>query len=109
MRYTWDFGDGTTGGGVDVTHSYSAAGSYQVTLTVTDDGGLSDSATQSVQIDEPIINLPPTAVISGPTEWAGRGDTELQREWLQRQRRQHRQLRLGFGGWDNRRWDHRDS
>jgi PKD repeat protein len=66
VRYTWDFGDGTTGGGVDVTHSYSAAGSYQVTLTVTDDGGLSDSAAQSVQVDLPGTNLPPTAVISGP-------------------------------------------
>jgi PKD repeat protein len=66
VRYTWDLGDGTAGGGVDVTHSYGAAGSYQVILTVTDDGGLSDSAAQSVQIDEPIINLPPTAVINGP-------------------------------------------
>jgi PKD repeat protein len=60
VSYTWDFGDGTTGGGVDVTHSYSATGSYQLTLTVTDDGGLSDSAVQNVQIDEVTpINLSP--------------------------------------------------
>jgi len=65
VSYTWDLGDGTTGSGVDVTHAYKAAGSYQVTLTVTDDGGLSDSAIQNVQVNEP--NLPPTAVISGPT------------------------------------------
>jgi PKD repeat protein len=65
VSYIWDLGDGTTGGGVDVTHSYSAAGSYQVTLTVTDDGGLDDSATQTVQVEEP--NLPPTAILSGPT------------------------------------------
>jgi PKD repeat protein len=65
VSYAWDLGDGTTSGGVDVAHSYSAAGSYQVTLTVTDDGGLSDSATQTVQVEEP--NLPPTATLSGPT------------------------------------------
>ena len=38
VSYAWDFGDGTTGSGKNVTHSYSAAGSYRVTLTVTDDG-----------------------------------------------------------------------
>jgi PKD repeat protein len=67
VSYTWDLGDGTAAGGVDVAHSYSAAGSYQVILTVTDDGGLSDSATQTVQVDEPVTNLSPAAVISGPT------------------------------------------
>jgi len=65
VRYVWDLGDGTTGGGVNVTHAYSVAGSYTVTLTVTDDGGLDDSATQTVRVDEPVTNLPPTAVISG--------------------------------------------
>jgi PKD repeat protein len=50
-----------------VAHSFGAAGSYQVTLIVTEDGGLSDSATQTVQVDEPVINQPPTAVINGPT------------------------------------------
>jgi PKD repeat protein/uncharacterized protein YgiM (DUF1202 family) len=67
VSYVWDFGDGTTDSGVNVAHSYSAAGSYEVTLTVADDGGLSDSATQTVRVDEPVINQPPTAVINGPT------------------------------------------
>jgi PKD repeat protein/uncharacterized protein YraI len=67
VRYAWDFGDRTTGSGVDVTHVYNVVGSYQVTLTVTDDGGLSDSATHVVQVNQPVqINLPPTAVIEGP-------------------------------------------
>ncbi|AEV34427.1 PKD domain protein [Owenweeksia hongkongensis DSM 17368] len=34
--YTWDFGDGQSGSGVNTTNTYGAAGSYTVTLTVTD-------------------------------------------------------------------------
>jgi PKD repeat protein len=52
VSYAWGFGDGTTDSGVNVAHSYGVAGSYEVTLTVTDDGGLSDSATQTIQINE---------------------------------------------------------
>jgi PKD repeat protein len=66
VSYIWDFGDGSIGSGANVSHSYNVAGGYQVTLTVTDDGGLSDSATHTVQIQEPVTNQPPSAVISGP-------------------------------------------
>jgi PKD repeat protein len=67
VKYAWDFGDGTTADGVKVSHGYGKAGSYQVTLTVTDDGGLSASATLAVQIEEPSVNEPPVAVIEGPS------------------------------------------
>jgi Ca2+-binding RTX toxin-like protein len=42
-RYSWDFGDGTTDpdGGPTPTHVYAAAGTYAVTLTVTDNEGCS--------------------------------------------------------------------
>ena len=42
-RYDWDFGDGTTlaDGGPTPTHIYAAAGSYKVTLTLTDNEGCS--------------------------------------------------------------------
>jgi chitodextrinase len=42
-RYQWDFGDGTTGSGATTKHTYSAAGTYNVTLTVTDENGNEDS------------------------------------------------------------------
>ncbi|MDQ7062964.1 MAG: PKD domain-containing protein [candidate division KSB1 bacterium] len=40
VQYNWDFGDGATATGQTVNHAYRAAGTYTVTLTVTDNGGL---------------------------------------------------------------------
>jgi chitodextrinase len=37
VLYTWNFGDGTTGSGSVVTHTFATAGDYQPILTVTDD------------------------------------------------------------------------
>ena len=39
IRYAWDFGDGMTGEGATITHSYQMAGRYLVTLSVEDEGG----------------------------------------------------------------------
>ena len=39
VDYNWDFMDGTTDNGQNVTHSYSAPGHYRVQLFVTDDNG----------------------------------------------------------------------
>ncbi|UCC86494.1 MAG: PKD domain-containing protein [Anaerolineales bacterium] len=65
--YAWNFGDGTTSNQAEPSHTYNQAGSYQVTLTVTDNGGLTDQTTHTIQIEEPApANQSPTAVISGP-------------------------------------------
>jgi PKD repeat protein len=49
--WNWDFGDGSEGSTQrNPTHTFPATGSYQVTLTVTDQGGNSDSVTKSVLV-----------------------------------------------------------
>ena len=48
--YDWDFGDGSTSSGATVQHAYSAAGTYSVLLTVTDDAGRIATATASVVV-----------------------------------------------------------
>lgn len=52
----WSFGDGTTGSGASVAHTYSAAGTYTVTLTVTQTDG--QTAQKSVPVT---VDSPPTA------------------------------------------------
>ncbi len=44
-EYSWDYGDGQTGSGANPSHIYEDAGTYTVTLRVTDNQGASDTAT----------------------------------------------------------------
>ena len=70
MSYAWDFGDGTTGSDVSVTHTFAQDGVYTVSLAVTDNDGLVSVATFSVTVTNvaPIIGaLADASVIAGAT------------------------------------------
>jgi PKD repeat protein len=62
--YQWDFGDGHSGPGASPTHSYDAAGTYNYSLIVTDDKGLTSTAFQgSVVATDPV---PPAVHVGAP-------------------------------------------
>jgi PKD repeat protein len=58
VSYAWNFGDGSQGAGASAAHTYSTAGTYNATLTVTDNAGLADTRS---------ITITPGTLVSGPT------------------------------------------
>ncbi len=80
-NYDWDFGDDETGSGQIVSHTYSEAGTYQVTLVVTaEDGTCPGEITQTVVVNAmpvPTATADPNLVIYDGTATLS-GDSGLQ-------------------------------
>jgi PKD repeat protein len=64
LKYSWKFGDGEIGAGVEVKHRYDEPKRYTVRLTVTDEGNASTEATQEIVVQDNAGNLPPRAFIA---------------------------------------------
>ena len=68
--YHWDFGDGATADTQNATHTYAAAGTYQVTHSVQTGGRCEDGITQNVVViamPNPTITANPSSVQYGET------------------------------------------
>ena len=58
--YSWNFGDGNTSSSKDAVNTFPAEGTYTVTLTVSDNLGVSDTYVVDVEVIEP--EAPPAIV-----------------------------------------------
>jgi microbial collagenase len=69
--YHWDFGDGTSSSLANPSHSYSLANNYTVTLSLTDNLGLTEIATTTAEISAtttPGSNVPNMCAVQGPQQ-----------------------------------------
>lgn len=71
-KYTWNFGDGTPAqSGRSVSHAFKTIGTYEVLLTVTDEGGTSATAGKKVSVTEP-SKTPISLITSSPAAVNGK-------------------------------------
>ncbi|UZN04315.1 PKD domain-containing protein [Cellulomonas sp. S1-8] len=78
--WEWDLGDGQTRTGSTVSHTYAASGTYEVTLTVTDDDGAQDTVTQEIEVLQPLDTVIARDAF-GRTFASGWGAADLGGSW----------------------------
>ncbi|MGF1533227.1 MAG: PKD domain-containing protein, partial [Bernardetiaceae bacterium] len=70
VTYLWNFGDGNTSTAATPTHTYNATGNYNVSLTVTNASGCTQTITQNnfIRVQEPNLNFTanPTDACAAP-------------------------------------------
>ena len=76
--YAWDFGDGTSGSGVTASHTYTVIGKFTATLTVTDDGGATGTATETITVRDPnAVTVSFQDGTAPTTNYSGTQDTKI--------------------------------
>jgi PKD repeat protein len=65
--WAWSFGDGASASGPVITHVYSAAGFYVANVTVTDNGGASNTTSVTISVTTGAASVPtaPTTLAAG--------------------------------------------
>ena len=71
VSVTWDFGDGETGSGDEVTHTWADDGTYTVTVTASDEDGGETTETFNISIS----NRAPTLQVSASATSGDEGDS----------------------------------
>jgi chitinase len=90
--YSWNFGDGTSGSGLAVNHTFGTAASFLVTLTVTNTRGIAASKSKIVTVGQAALPQPrfvvsPASPVAGDpvqfTDNSGNvsGRTNVKWEW----------------------------
>jgi PKD repeat protein len=62
--YAWDFGDGNSGSGKTTSHEYTAADTYSVELTVTDNDDATKNDSYSTDEDTPLTVAKPGVLVN---------------------------------------------
>lgn len=76
LQVRWDFGDGTSATGTAASHAYAAPGSYQGTLTATNETGLSTQRTFTITVAAAPTPVPPATPVP-PVPPGTRGTPEV--------------------------------
>jgi len=67
VEYDWDFGDGTSGSGESVSHTFGEAGTFTVVLRVTDDRGDSATNNKTIYVSPAEPDGPTASFTASPT------------------------------------------
>ncbi|HOU14003.1 MAG TPA: PKD domain-containing protein [Anaerolineae bacterium] len=73
LTYAWDFGDGASGSGQTVTHTYAMSGTYSVVMTATNGCPSSDTVKRALLV----IGVPEVRVVAPPARTLNPGETTM--------------------------------
>ena len=58
LTYQWDFGDGSTGSGASLNHTFAKSGTYSIKVTATDSNGVKASSSGVLSVVDAVLTTP---------------------------------------------------